>query len=52
LKKNKNYVEIAQKRIVELQNGKLKLRAINKPIHTPKPTDKIAKTPIEWMNEA
>ena len=37
-------------RIQDLKEGKLKLRPINKPIHTPKPTDKIAQIPEKWEN--
>jgi len=41
-------VKIAKERVEKLKEGNLKLRPINKPIHTPKPNDKIAKIPEEW----
>ena len=48
IEKEKEYVKIAKERIEKLKEGNLKLRPINKPIHTPKPNDKIAKIPEEW----
>lgn len=48
IEKERDYVELAKERIVKLKEGKLKLRPINKPIHQPKPNDKIAKIPEEW----
>ncbi len=48
--KEEKYVEIANHRLEKLKAGKLKLRPINKPIHKPKPTDKISQTPTEWKN--
>ncbi len=48
--KEKKYVEIANQRIRDLKLGNLKLRPINKPIHKPKPTDKISQIPKEWKN--
>lgn len=48
IEKEKRYVEITRKRINNLLNGKLKLRPINKPIHIPKPNDKVASIPDEW----
>ncbi len=50
IEKEKEYVKIAKERIEKLKEGNLKLRPINKPIHTPKATDKIAKIPDEWKN--
>lgn len=43
------YVQLANERIEKFKNGYLKLRPINKPIHNPKPTDKVAQRPIEWI---
>jgi len=51
IEKEKKYVEIANQRIKDLKEGKLKLRPINKKIHTPKLTDKIARFPEEWKNQ-
>lgn len=50
IEKEKKYVDIAEQRIKDLKEGNLKLRPINKPIHKPKPTDKIAQMPKEWQN--
>ncbi|MBI9039024.1 MAG: site-specific DNA-methyltransferase [Bacteroidales bacterium] len=50
IEKEKNYVELARERIEKLKQGNLKLRPINKPIHQPKPNDKIARIPEEWTN--
>ena len=49
IEKEKKYVETANERIIKLKEGNLKLRPINKPIHQPKPNDKIAKIPDEWI---
>jgi DNA modification methylase len=51
IEREKKYVTIANKRIRDLKEGKLKLRPINKPIHQPKSTDKIAQLPMEWQNK-
>ena len=51
IEREKKYVDIANQRIDDLKEGKLKLRPINKPIHKPKATDKIAQIPNEWQNE-
>ncbi len=52
IEKEKKYVSIAEQRIKDLKEGNLKLRPINKPVHKPKPTDKIAQTPKEWQNDS
>lgn len=48
IEKEIKYIAIANERIENLKNGTLKLRPINKPIHKPSPTDKIAQQPVEW----
>jgi DNA modification methylase len=48
--KEKEYCEIAAKRIIDLKEGVLKTRPINKPIHEPSANDKVAKVPQEWLN--
>lgn len=48
IEKEREYVRLANERIEKLKEGNLKLRPINKPIHKPKPNDKIAKIPEEW----
>ena len=50
IEKEMDYVELAEQRIEKLKEGNLKLRPINKPIHQPKPNDKIARIPEEWTN--
>jgi DNA modification methylase len=50
IEKEKDYINIANKRIEKFKEGNLKLRPINKPIHQPKPNAKIAKIPEEWSN--
>jgi DNA modification methylase len=50
IEKEQDYVKIAETRIESLKEGNLKLRPINKPIHQPKPNDKIAQKPKEWSN--
>jgi len=47
--KEKEYCKIAEKRIKDLKEGKLKIRPINKPIHQPSKNDKVAKMPEEWI---
>lgn len=49
--KEKKYCSLANQRIEDLKEGRLKLRPINKPIHKPSKNDKIAKIPKEWQNE-
>ncbi len=51
IEKEKDYVNTAIERIEKLKEGNLKLRPINKPIHTPKSNDKIASIPKEWNNK-
>lgn len=49
IEKEKEYCGIANKRIKDLNEGNLKIRPINKPIHKPSENDKISKVPQEWM---
>lgn len=46
--KEKEYCELAQKRLNALIEGNLKYRPINKPIHKPSQKDKVAQIPDEW----
>jgi adenine-specific DNA-methyltransferase len=48
IEKEKDYCKIAQKRINDLNEGKLKLRPITKPIHVPSGNDKVSQVPMEW----
>jgi DNA modification methylase len=51
IEREKKYVQSANKRIRHLKEGYLKIRPINKPIHSPKPTDSVAQVPKEWASE-
>ncbi len=48
IEKELEYCEIANKRIEDFIAGNLKIRPINKPIHKPSRSDKIAQIPKEW----
>lgn len=48
IEKELGYCDIALQRICDLKEGNLKIRPINKPIHKPSPTDKVAQIPTEW----
>lgn len=48
IEKEKIYCEIANQRIADLIEGKLKIRPVNKPIHKPSTNDKVAQVPKEW----
>lgn len=52
IEKEKEYCNIANKRIEDLKEGRLKIRPINKPIHKPTSKDKIAQIPKEWAELA
>jgi adenine-specific DNA-methyltransferase len=49
IEKEKDYCKIANQRIEDLKEGRLKIRPINKPIHKPTGKDKVAQTPKEWL---
>lgn len=49
IEQDKKYCKIAKARVKSLLDGYLKLRPINKAIHKPKKSDKIAKIPEEWQ---
>ena len=46
--RDKNYCTLAKKRIEDLKEGRLKIRPINKAIHVPSKSDKVAQIPGEW----
>lgn len=52
IEKEKSYCKIANSRIEDMKDGRLKMRPINKPIHKPKAKDKIAQIPKEWAELA
>ncbi len=49
MEKDANYCKIARQRIKDLNDGSLKVRPINKPIHKPTGKDKVSQMPKEWM---
>jgi len=49
IEKEENYCEIAKQRVKDLNEGKLKIRPINKPIHIPSDNDKVSKVPKDWL---
>lgn len=49
IEKENGYCEIANQRINEFKEGKLKIRLINKPIHKPSGNDKVSQVPKEWL---
>lgn len=50
IEKEEEYCEIAEQRIKDFNEGKLKFRPINKPIHKPTANDKVAQIPLEWLD--
>lgn len=50
IEKEEIYCKIANQRLQDLREGKLKFRPINKPIHVASPNDKVARIPSEWLN--
>jgi DNA modification methylase len=49
IEKEEAYCKIAKQRIVDLKEGRLKIRPINKPIHKPTGNDKVSQVPEAWM---
>lgn len=49
--KERKYIEIAIERIEKLNNGTLKIRPINRPIHKPSENNKIARYPEDWLKK-
>ena len=49
IEKEANYCKIAKQRIIDLNEGVLKIRPINKPIHKPSGNDKVSQVPKDWM---
>lgn len=50
IERDSNYCKIAEERVKDLKEGRLKMRPINKPIHKPSGSDKVAKIPDEWLS--
>lgn len=49
IEKEENYCKIADQRVKDFNEGKLKIRPINKPIHKPSGNDKVSQVPKEWL---
>lgn len=49
IEKENEYCKIANQRVKDLNDGKLKIRPINKPIHKPTGNDKVSQVPKEWL---
>jgi len=49
IEKENEYCKIANQRIKDLNEGILKIRPINKPIHEPSANDKVSQVPKEWL---
>ncbi len=49
IEKKIEYCKIANQRIADLKEGKLKIRPIDKPIHKPNGKDKVSQIPKEWL---
>lgn len=49
IEKESEYCKIANRRIEDFKEGKLKIRPINKPIYTPSGKEKISQIPKEWL---
>lgn len=49
IEKETEYCKIASKRIDDLKEGRLRFRPVNKPIHKPTRSDKVAQIPEEWI---
>ena len=47
--KEERYVAIGERRIQDLLNGRLRMREIGTKVYQPKPTDKVAQYPEEWL---
>lgn len=49
--KEKEYLTITRKRIMDLFNNKMPYRPLGKPIYKPTGRERISKFPIEWISE-
>ncbi len=48
IEKETQYCKIADRRVEDFKEGRLKIRSIDKPIHIPSENDKVAQVPKEW----
>lgn len=49
--KEKEYIDLSLERIKSLEEGTLKIRPLDKPIHKPSKKDKVSSYPEEWKTE-
>jgi 16S rRNA G966 N2-methylase RsmD len=49
IEKEELFCNIARQRIKDFNEGNLKIRPIDKPIHIPSGNDKVSKIPTEWQ---
>lgn len=50
IEKESKYCKIAEKRLSDFKAGNLKVRPINKKIHVPSKSEKVAQIPEEWLS--
>jgi len=50
--KEREYTDVAYKRLISTLNGTLKRRPFGQPIYVPNGTEKVAKIPEEWLNQS
>ncbi len=46
-----NYIRLTHQRIIDFQNGTLKMRPLGKPVHQPTGKEKISQIPAEWLDK-
>jgi adenine-specific DNA-methyltransferase len=46
--RNAMFLKLARRRVASFRKGNLKIRPIGRPIHRPRPTEKVAMRPKEW----
>ena len=47
-----DYIEIAKKRLADLQNGSIRIRELGKPVHQPTGKEKVSQIPLSWLQTA
>lgn len=52
IERDAEYVKLAESRVNDFLEGRLKLRPMTKPIHVPSPNDKVAQTPQQWIEQS
>jgi len=46
-----NYIRLTKQRIIDFQNGTLKMRPLGKPVHQPTGKEKVSQFPAEWLDK-